>query len=64
MILLKTFIFIIKKLIESFLLLFSLNVVIKSLGIVVPINVFNLSIITLLGIPGLIGLLIIKMFII
>jgi hypothetical protein len=63
-IILKIVINIIKRLLFSFFLLFGLNVMIKSLGIILPINWFNIVTITILGIPGLIGLLIIKMFII
>jgi hypothetical protein len=61
---LKFIIIIIKKLLFSFFLLFGLNVMIKSLGIILPINWVNIIAITILGIPGLIGLLTIKMFII
>ena len=64
MITIKHIIKLIRKVIFSFMLLFSLNVMIKSVGIILPINVLNVLVITFLGIPGLIVLLIIKMFII
>ena len=60
----KYIIRIIRKIVFSFMLLFSLNVMIKSLGVIIPINIFNVFIITILGLPGLITLLIIKIFII
>jgi pro-sigmaK processing inhibitor BofA len=60
----KKVILIIKKLIFSFFLLFGLNTIIKSLGIIIPINVINVLIVTILGIPGLISILLIKLFII
>ena len=59
----KYIIKLLKKLIFSFLLLFGLNVMIKALGIIIPINVYNVGLITLLGISGLISLIIIKLFI-
>ena len=56
----KNILFILKKIIYAFLLLFSLNISIKSFGIIIPINFANLALVTILGIPGLIGILIIK----
>lgn len=62
-IIIKIFIKIIKKIIFSFLLLFSLNISVSKLGMIIPINWFNLSITTILGVPGLIGLIVMKLFV-
>ena len=60
----KSIVYILKKLITSFLFLFGLNVIIKSLGIIIPINIFNICLVALLGVPGILSMLIIKIFII
>ena len=60
----KHILFYIKKLIFSFMLLYGLNTMIKSLGIILPINIFNVFIVSFLGVPGLMVLVIIRMFII
>jgi len=60
----KVILKLVKKIIFSFCLLFGLNVVIKSLGIIIPINVLNVLLVTFLGVPGLIGILLIKVLII
>ena len=55
---------IIRRIVFSFMLLFGLNVMIKSMGIIIPINIINVIFISILGVPGLVVLLIIKLFII
>ena len=62
-IIIKKIIYILKRLIYSFLLLFSLNVSLKAFGTTIPINELNIAITTVLGIPGLICLFLIKIFI-
>ena len=61
MIEIKLLLKIFKRLIYAFILLFSLNISIKKLGIIFPINIFNIFIVSILGIPGLICLIIIKL---
>ena len=63
MIFIKHIINILKKIIFAFLLLFSLNLSIKSFGIIIPINIFNIVVTTILGIPGIVCLIILKLFI-
>lgn len=46
----------VKKFIFGFLLLYGLNLCINSLNVVIPINVFTLGTVTLLGVPGLVSL--------
>ncbi len=47
---------IIKRVIMSFVVLYGLNVITSSIGLVLPINIISISILTLLGLPGLCGL--------
>ena len=47
---------VVKKVIFAFVLLYGLNVIISSLNIFIPINIFTLTIITFLGVPGLLSL--------
>jgi pro-sigmaK processing inhibitor BofA len=60
----KKIILVLKKYITAFIFLFGLNVVIKSLDIIIPINIFNVSLVAILGIPGILSILVIKLFII
>ncbi len=49
---------IVKKIVFAFLVLYGLNLLINSFNIVIPINLFSVTTITCLGIPGLISLII------
>ncbi|MBE6148764.1 MAG: hypothetical protein E7167_04695 [Firmicutes bacterium] len=44
---------VVKKIIIAIFCLYGLNLIISSLNIVIPINIITISLITLLGIPGL-----------
>ena len=59
----KIIVNILKKIIFAFLLLYSLNISIKSFGIIIPINIFNIMVTTILGVPGIVCLVILKLFI-
>ena len=61
MIIIKRISFIIKRIIYAFLLLFSLNISIKNFGLSIPINIANVGVTTILGIPGLLCIFIIKL---
>ncbi len=54
----KKFTLVLKKLVMAFLLLYGLNYFISSLHIYIPINIFTVGIVSLLGIPGLSSLII------
>jgi len=54
----KKIIAIVRKVVVAFLLLYGLNYFINSLHIYIPINIFTLGIVSLLGIPGLSSLII------
>ena len=60
----KIIVNILKRIIFAFLLLYSLNISIKSFGIMIPINIFNIMVTTILGVPGIVCLVILKLFII
>jgi len=47
---------IIKRLIMAFLILYGLNVTLAGLNYYIPINLITVGAITLLGIPGILGL--------
>ena len=48
----------IRKIVVAFLLLYGLNYFISSLHIYIPINLFTIGTVTLLGLPGLSSLII------
>ena len=54
---------ILKNILFLLLVLFSINFTFKSFGFVIPINIFNIIVTTVLGIPGLIALIVIKIFV-
>ena len=49
---------IIKRLIMAFLILYGLNVMLSGLDFYIPINFITLGVSTILGIPGILGLVI------
>ena len=54
----KKLMIILRKIVVAFLLLYGLNYFITSLHIYIPINLFTVGIVSLLGIPGLSSLII------
>lgn len=59
----KVILKILKRLVFSFCLLYSFNVIGSSLNMIIPINYFSIITTSFLGIPGLIGLIAVKMII-
>lgn len=47
---------ILKKLCFAFIFLYGIDLIFESMNIVIPINVFTLSISTILGLPGIVSL--------
>lgn len=47
---------ILKKIVVALCLLYSFNIVTNGIGFIIPINYYTIGTITFLGIPGLIGL--------
>jgi len=52
----------IQKMIVSAFILYSYNVIASPLNLIVPINLFTILILTILGLPALFGLIIILLF--
>lgn len=53
---LKNGISIIKKIIFSFVMLYGLNLLVNSMNVLIPINIFTIGTISVLGVPGLVSL--------
>lgn len=47
---------VVKKIIFAFVILYGLNVIISSINIFIPINIFTLAVVSILGVPGLLSL--------
>ena len=47
---------IVRKVVFAFVILYGLNVMISSMNIFIPINIYTLSVVSLLGVPGLLSL--------
>lgn len=60
---LKKVLKIVKKIIISIVLLYSLNLVLQPINVNIPINIINIGLITFLGIPALISLIMILVII-
>jgi len=45
-----------KKICIAFVMLYGLNIILGSVDIFIPINIFTLILVTLLGAPGILGL--------
>lgn len=52
----KKVIKVVKKMCLAFVMLYGLNILLGSINIFVPINIFTLALVTLLGAPALLGL--------
>ena len=53
----------VKNIFISIILLYSLNIILQPLNINIPINIINVSLLTILGIPSLISLIAILLLI-
>ena len=47
---------VVKKVVFAFVLLYGLNVIVSSINIFITINIFTISIVSILGVPGLLSL--------
>lgn len=54
---------IIKKVVVTILLIYGLNLIISSLGIIIPLNIITIALVSLLGIPGLCTLVVLYLLI-
>ena len=55
----KKIFFIMKKIILAAFILYGFNLIMSPLSIIVPINIITVALVTLLGFPGLLGLIIV-----
>ena len=60
---LKVIIKILKRIIISSFLLYGYNLIVQPLGLSIPINIITVSLLTILGIPALLGLILIVVLI-
>ncbi len=56
----KKILYFLKRVILSFIILYSYNLIAANFNMIIPINVITVGLITVLGVPSLIALLIIK----
>lgn len=60
----KKFMFIIKKIVMGLCMLYTFNVLISKIGLIVPINIYSVSIVSLFDVFGIVLLVILKKLII
>lgn len=53
---LKRIIKLVRKVCFAFVMLYGLNLILSSVNIFIPINIFSITLVTLLGVPGVLGL--------
>ena len=54
---------IIKRIIISFFLLYAYNLLVQPIGLIIPINIFTVGALSILGVPALLALIFILVFI-
>lgn len=59
----KKIILLVKKIVVAILMLYTINLIINQSGVLLPINIFSIGLVTILGLPAVFGLFIIKVFI-
>lgn len=55
-------VFIIKRLVMSLCMLYTVDLIISSAGVIIPINYMSVIFVSLFGIPALFGLTIVKLY--
>lgn len=53
---LKKGMLIVKKIIFAFVILYGLNLLVNSMNVLIPINIFTIGTVSVLGVPGLVSL--------
>jgi len=54
---------IIKKIVVALCMLYTFNLIVSSIGIIIPINIYSIATVSILGLPAIFGLLLILQFI-
>lgn len=57
----KNIIMIIKRIVMSYLILYGFNLIAVNFNMVIPINIITVSTVTILGVPALIGLILLRL---
>ena len=60
---LKIILKVIKRIIISSFLLYGYNILVQPIGLIIPINIFTIAAISMLGVPALLSLIFIMIFI-
>ena len=53
---------IIKKIVVALCMLYTFNLIVSSIGIIIPINIYSIATVSILGLPAIFGLLLILQF--
>ena len=53
----------IKKIVVALCMLYTFNLIVSSIGIIIPINIYSIATVSILGLPAIFGLLLILQFI-
>lgn len=64
MIMIKNVFVLIKKVIVAILFIYTYNIIVFPLGIIIPINVFNVLIVSFFGLPAIIVLCLFSIFVV
>lgn len=59
----KTIILIIKKIVVALFMLYTINLIINQSGVIIPINIYSIALVSLLGLPAVIALLVLQFLI-
>jgi len=58
----QIFILVVKRLVMSLCMLYAFDVIVSSAGVIVPINIVSIIFVSVLGMPGIFGLLVLQNF--
>ena len=57
----KNIIMVVKRIVMSYLILYGFNLIAVNFNMVIPINIITVSTVTILGVPALIGLMLLRL---
>ena len=57
----KNIIMVVKRIVMSYLILYGFNLIAVNFNMVIPINIITVSTVTILGVPALIGLILLRL---
>lgn len=59
----KKIFYVIKKVVIALFMLYSINLILGKIGVIIPINISSIVIVSILGLPSVVGLLILYLII-